>query len=85
MDGEYLCSHCYRLAWGKRQPNDGELRAFMDDPDSYTRTDVLDNELVKHGRYDDRHRELLAHARDLEDEIAMLKETILKMIEADAR
>jgi uncharacterized coiled-coil protein SlyX len=35
MDGEYLCSHCYRLAWGKRQPKDWELRAFMDDPDRY--------------------------------------------------
>jgi hypothetical protein len=83
MDG-YLCSHCYRLAWGKRQPNEGELKAFMDDPDRYLtpRTDAIQqaglailNELV-------RYREL---ARELECENAQLKETILKMIEADAR
>jgi recombinational DNA repair protein (RecF pathway) len=58
MDGEYLCSHCYRLAWGKRQPKDCELRAFMDDPDRYL---------------------------NAEAEARQLKETILKMIEADAR
>jgi hypothetical protein len=57
MEG-YLCSHCYRLAWGRRQPNEGELKAFMDDPDRYLNAE--------------------REARDL-------KETILKMIEADAR
>jgi hypothetical protein len=40
------------------------------------RTDVLDNSLIKRGRYDDRHRELLTHAYDLERENARLKEEL---------
>jgi hypothetical protein len=37
------------------------------------KTAALDNELVKRGRYDDRHRELLSHSYDLERENARLK------------
>jgi predicted nucleic acid-binding Zn-ribbon protein len=40
------------------------------------KTAALDNELVKRGRYDDRHRELLSHSYDLERENARLKEEL---------